>query len=152
MPANLPFVRPDLTVCERCPPCVHAAFQEIDLNPVLVRSDSDERGDVAVFAFRNIQPYLIEVTHLRLHVLHGNHRHRRCSELLTVVQGTLDMYLLCSCGGKHLFCKRMKRSDSVYLPPGTAHALHTLSDVILNSIYTDNDPRLDRERVDLVRL
>jgi mannose-6-phosphate isomerase-like protein (cupin superfamily) len=152
MPANLPFVSPNLMFCERCPPCIHAAFQDIDLNPLLVLCSSDERGDLAVFEFRHTHPYLIEVIHTRPQLVRGNHRHRRCSELLTVLSGALDMYLLCVCPGKHVFRKRMERGDSVYLPPGTAHAFHTLSELALSSIFIDGDPRLDRERVELIYL
>ena len=113
---------------------------------------SDERGDLAAFEFRQLHPYLIEVIHTRPQLVHGNHRHRRCSELLTVLSGALDMYLLCVCPGKHVFRKRMERGESVYLPPGTAHAFHTLSELALSSIFIDGDPRLDRERVELIYL
>lgn len=150
MPDSLPLASPDLVVCERCPPCIHAAFQDADANSLLVRCNSDERGELAVFAFRDKKPCLIEVIHSRPNVIHGNHRHRRCSELLTVVSGEANMYLLCGCPARHLFQRRMKGSDSIYLPPGTAHAFHALSDLVVSSIFIDNDPRLDRERVDLI--
>lgn len=150
MSNNALSVSPNLLVCERCPPCIHAAFQEIELNPLLAACSSDERGEFAVFEFGDMRPCLIEVIHLRPHLIHGNHRHRRCTELLTVLSGALDMYLLCSCSTKHVFRKRMERGDSVHLPPGTAHAFQSLSELIVNSVFIDNDPRLDRERVELI--
>ena len=152
MPESQPFVIPNLIFCERCPPCIHAAFQTIDCNPLLVLCSSDERGDLTAFEFRHMHPYLIEVLHSRPRLVRGNHRHRRCTELLTVLSGALDMYLLCGCPGKHVFCRRMERGDSVYLPPGTAHAFHSLSELAVSSIFIDSDPRLDRERVDLIAL
>lgn len=151
MPASLPLANPDLTFCERCPPCIHAAFQDIDDHPLLACCNSDQRGDLAVFAFRGMTPRLIDVIHSRPHVIHGNHRHPQCSELLTVVSGVANMYLLCGCPARHLFRRRMEGSDSIYLPPGTAHAFHALSDLVVTSIFFGNDPRLDRERVNLIR-
>ena len=150
MSDSMPLVRPDLKCCERCPPCIHAAFQDADANPLLACCNSDEHGELAVFALRDMQPCLIEVIHSRADVIHGNHRHRRCSELLTVVSGVANMYLLCGCPARHVFERRMKGSDSIYLPPGTAHAFHALSDLVVSSIFIGNDPRLDHERVDLI--
>lgn len=150
MPDSLPLVSPDLKLCERCPPCIHAAFQDSEANPLLARCNSDEHGELAVFVFRDTAPCLIEIIHSRPHVIHGNHRHRRSTEMLTVVSGVANMYLLCGCSARHVFERRMKGSDSIYLPPGTAHAFHALSDLVVSSIFIGNDPRLDRERVDLI--
>ena len=55
-----------------------------------------------------------------------------------------------NCRGRHLFCKRMEGGTTVYLPPGTAHALHTLAETEIVSLFTDEDPRFDRERVELI--
>jgi dTDP-4-dehydrorhamnose 3,5-epimerase-like enzyme len=152
MTARPPSLGPSLILSARCAPCIHAAFRQADdmLLPALCASDA--RGEFFALDCTLVQPLLIEVIHSRPHVVRGNHRHRRCSETLTVLNGVLDMYLLCDCPGRHLFCKRMESGASVHLPPGTAHAVHTLAETAITSVFVDGDPRLDRERVELISL
>ena len=150
MPDKSPFISSKLVYCARCPPCIHAAFQDTDLNPFLVLSSSDEHRDLAAFEFRNVEPYRIEVVHCRPHLVNGNHRHQQCTELLNILRGTLDMYLLCQCAGRHVFRRRMQRGDSVCLPPGTAHAFHAQSELEVMSIFIDGDPGMDWEPVELI--
>jgi len=152
MPENRAFVSSDMLFCQQCPPCIHAAFQDIDCNPLLVMCSSDDHRSLAAFDFGNWQPYMMEAVHLRPHLIHGNLRHRRCTELLTVLSGALDMYLLCGCTRRHVFRRRMEASDSVHLPPGTGHAFHALSALAVISIFIDDDPRMDREPVRLIHL
>lgn len=124
----------------------------MDLNPILVSCSSNERGSFAAFEFRDLPPSLIEVIHLRPHQVHANHRHRHCTELLNLVSGELDIYLLCNCSGRHLFRKQMQPGDSVCLPPGTAHAFDAQSALTVISIFIDGDPRMDCEPVELIYL
>lgn len=145
-------INPTLVRDVRCALCIHAAFQKTEDNPLIAIAAADRRGELIAIDCAAVQPTLIEVIQTRPHVVRGNHRHRRCSEVLTVTSGMLDMYLLCDCPGKHLFCKRMERGASVHLPPGTAHAVHTLMETTITSIFIDGDPRLDRERVEMISL
>ena len=147
-----PFLAPNLILGTRCAPCIHAAFSEADDNPLIAIAARDARGEFFALDCTAMQPLLVEVIHSRPHVVRGNHRHRCCSETLTVLSGALDMYLLCGCPGKHLFCKHMDSGASVHLPPGTAHAVHTLAETEIVSVFSDDDPRLDRERVELIYL
>ena len=146
------MINPALTHEVRCAPCVHAAFQSVYDNPLIAIAAVDGRGELLVIAIdcAAVQPSLVEVIQTRPWVVRGNHRHRLCSEVLTVTSGMLDIYLLCDCPGKHMFCKRMESSATVHLPPGTAHAIHTLVETSITSIFTDGDPRMDRERVEMV--
>ena len=145
-------INPAFTRDLRCAPCIHAAFQKTQDNPLIAIAAEDLRGELIAIDCAAVQPTLIEVIQTRPHVVRGNHRHRRCSEVLSVTSGMLDMYLLCDCPGQHLFCKRVERGASVHLPPGTAHAVHTLAETSLTSIFIDGDPRLDRERVEMISL
>lgn len=154
MTAITPFlsVSPNLILATRCAPCIHAAFSEVADNPLIAICARDARGEFCALGCANLLPLLIEVIHSRPHVVRGNHRHRRCTETLTVLSGALDIYLLCDCPGKHLFCRRMESGVSVRLSPGTAHAVHTLAETEIVSVFSDDDPRLDRERVELIYL
>lgn len=150
MAALSPLPSPGLMLSARCPPCIHAAFHDAHDNALLAVSASDARGAFFALDCAAVQPLLIEVIHSRPHVVRGNHRHWRCTETLTVLSGALDIYLLCSCPGRHLFCRRMESGASVDLPPGTAHAVYTLAETEIVSVFADDDPRLDRERVELI--
>lgn len=145
-------INPELTQDMRCAPCIHAAFERVENNPLIAMAAADVRGELIAIDCAAVQPSLIEVIQTRAHVVRGNYRHRRCSEVLTVTSGMLDMYLLCDCPGKHLFCKRMESGASVHLPPGTAHAVYTLVETTITSIFINGDPRLDRERVEMIAL
>ena len=147
-----PLLSAGLILSARCAPCIHAAFHDAHDNLLLAVSASDARGEFFALECAAVRPLLIEVIHSRPHVVRGNHRHRRCTETLTVLGGALDMYLLCSCPGKHVFCKRMESGACVDLPPGTAHAVYTLTETEIVSVFVDDDPRLDRERVELIQL
>ena len=147
-----PFLSSNLILGARCAPCVHAAFSVADDNPWIAISASDASGESFALECADLRSLLIEVIHSRPHVVRGNHRHRRCTETLTVLSGALDIYLLCACPGKHLFCRRMESGASVHLPPGTAHAVYTLDETEIVSVFSDDDPRLDRERVELIYL
>ena len=152
MPERFPPlpINADLVLNVRCAPCIHAAFQQAQDNPLIALAAADARGELIAIDCAIAQPTLIEVIQTRPWVVRGNHRHRRCEEALTVTSGALDIYLLCDCPGKHLFCKRMERGASIHLPAGTAHAIHTLAETGTVSIFTDGDPRLDRERVEII--
>ncbi len=145
-------INPALTLAPRCAPCIHAAFQYVYDNPLFAIAAADGRGELIAIDCAVVQPTLIEVIQTRPHVVRGNHRHRRCSEVLTVNHGLLDIYLLCDCPGKHLFSRRMESGASVHLPPGTAHAIYTVSETAITSVFTDGDPRVDRERVEMIAL
>lgn len=147
-----PSVSPNLMLSARCPPCVHAAFQQGDDNPLLSLCNGDSHGEYLAFDFKTVRPLLVDVTHSRPSVVYGNHRHRCCNEMMTVLSGALDIYLLCACPGRHVFRKRMEAGASVHLPSGTAHAVHTLAETEIISVFTDGDPRLDRERIELIYL
>jgi len=144
-----PSISPNLTLGVRCAPCVHAAFSDAKENPSFTIA-ADARGEFLALDCGVMQAVLVEVMHSRPHVVRGNHRHQHCTEMLTVLSGALDIYLLCTCPGKHLFCKRMESGTTVHLPPGTAHAVHTLAETEIVSAFIDDDPRLDRERVELI--
>jgi hypothetical protein len=152
MTAITPIFSPNVILATLCAPCIHAAFSEVDNNPLIGISASDTRGEFFALGCADLRPQLIEVIHSRPHVVRGNHRHRRCTETLTLLSGALDMYLLCDCAGKHLFRRRMESGASVLLPPDTAHAVHTLAETEIVSVFSDGDPRLDRERVELIYL
>lgn len=146
------YINPDLLPGTHCAPCIHADFQQAHDNPLIAIAASDERGEVIAFDCAVVKPSLVEVIQTRPRVVRGNHLHRRCSEVLTVTSGVLDLYLLCDCPGKHLFCKRMESGDSVHLPPGTAHAVYTLAETTIASVFINGDPRLDRDRVEMIAL
>jgi len=152
MPEGFPplSINPDLALGMRCAPCIHAAFQPAQDNPLLAIAAVDARGEVVAIDIAAIQPTLVEIVQTRPRVVRGNHRHWLCSEILTVISGVLDIYLLCDCPGKHLFCKRMESGTSVHLPPGTAHAVYTLAETTIAAIFMDGDPRLDREWVEMI--
>lgn len=152
MAAIAPFLSPNLILGARCAPCIHAAFSETDDNRLIAIAARDARGEFFALECADLRALLIEVIHSRPHVVRGNHRHWRCTETLTVLSGALDIYLLCACPGKHLFCRRMESGASVHLPPGTAHAVYTLDETEIVSVFSDDDPRLDRERVELIYL
>jgi hypothetical protein len=154
MPEGFPplSINPDLALSLRCAPCIHAAFQQAQDNPLIAIAATDARGELVAIDCAVVQPTLVEIIQTRPGVVRGNHRHWLCSEVLTVVSGLLDIYLLCDCPGKHLFCKRMESGTSVHLPPGTAHAIHTLAETTIASVFIDGDPRLDRERIEMVSL
>jgi len=143
-------INPGLALSMRCAPCIQAAFQPAQDNPLIAIAATDARGELVAIDCAAVQPTLVEIFQTRPGVVRGNHRHWLCSEVLTVVSGVLDIYLLCDCQGKHLFCKRMESGASVHLPPGTAHAIHTLTETAIASVFIDGDPRLDRELVEII--
>ena len=145
-------INPALALDVRCAPCIHAAFEDMQDSRLFAIAAVDERGELIAIDCAAVHPTLIEVIQTRPRVVRGNHRHRRCSEVLTVTHGALDIYLLCDCPGRHLFRKRMEAGASVHLPPGTAHAIQTLAETAITSIFMNGDPRLDRERVEMISL
>ena len=60
---------------------------------------TDSRGRVHGLAFDAMPIRFVEVIHSEPAVIRGNHVHRHCVEILTVVSGDLTVYLSCSCPG-----------------------------------------------------
>jgi hypothetical protein len=44
----------------------------------------------------------------------------------------------------------MDGGASVHIPPGTGHAIHTLTETEIIAVFADADPRQDRERIELI--
>lgn len=145
-----PKCNPELLPVPSQQPCLHAAFQEAVDNTLLAVSAVDIRGEFFALDSANIRPRFIEIIHSRPGVVRGNHLHRRCTETLTVLSGAIDLYLLCDCVGRHLFRRRMNAGVSVQLSPGVGHAVYTLSETEIVSIFADGDPRQDRERIAII--
>lgn len=145
-----PKCNPELLPVSSQQPCLSATFQEAGDNALLAVSAVDIRGEFFALDSANAPPQFIEIIHSRPGVVRGNHLHRRCTETLTVLNGGIDLYLLCGCVGRHLFRRRMNAGASVQLPPGVGHAVHTLTETEIISIFTDGDPRQDRERIALI--
>jgi dTDP-4-dehydrorhamnose 3,5-epimerase-like enzyme len=145
-----PKLSPDLAPAHERPPCLQAAFREAGDNPLLAVSAVDARGEFFALDTAASPPGFVEVIHSRPQVVRGNHLHRRCTETLTVVSGAIELYLLCGCPGRHVFKRRMDGGASVRIPPGTGHAIHTLTETEIIAVFVDADPREDRERIELI--
>jgi dTDP-4-dehydrorhamnose 3,5-epimerase-like enzyme len=140
----------DLKLVDTPTACLKAVFYDPGKNPLFPISAADERGAFYALDYANIRPHLVEIIHSRPHVVRGNHIHEHCTETLTVLSGSLDMYLLCNCPEKHLSKTHMKAGTTVEISPGIAHAVYALEETEITAVFGDGDPREDRERIVLI--
>lgn len=140
------------TLVARQTPCIEAIFHDPSSNPLFPISATDDRGKFYGLDYATIRPHLVEIIHSKPHVVRGNHIHEHCTEIFTVLSGQIEMYLLCRCPKRHLFKNLMHAGMSVRIPPGIAHAIHTLTDNESTAVFGDGDPRNDRERVELISI
>lgn len=131
-------------------PCIRATFHAAGSGSPLAIAASDERGQFHALDYAGAPPQFVEIIRTHPGAVRGNHLHRRCIETLCMLSGAIDLYLLCDCPGRHLFRKRLAAGDSVRIFPGTAHAVHALSENDIVSAFSEGDPRQDRERVVLI--
>jgi dTDP-4-dehydrorhamnose 3,5-epimerase-like enzyme len=134
------------------PLCIQAVFYEQGNNPFLPLHATDDRGTFFGLEYTDTRPFLVEIIHSNPDALRGNHIHRHCTEIFTVLTGNLDMYLLCGCPKKHLYKKTMRDGSTVSIPPGIAHAVYVQTKNESIAIFYDNDPRYDRERMELISI
>ena len=130
--------------------CVRARFHPAGDNPFLPVDAADNRGTLHGLNFDSVRPHLVEIIHSEPDVVRGNHVHQNCTEIFTVLSGDIDMYLSCTCPGRHLLAARMTAGATVVIPPGTAHAMHARTRNESVAVFGDGDPRDDRDRVMLV--
>ncbi len=141
-------INPALALDVRCAPCIHAAFEDMQDSRLFAIAAVDERGELIAIDCAAVHPTLIEVIQTRPRVVRGNHRHRRCSEVLTVTHGALDIYLLCDCPGQASVPQAHGGGASVHLPPAPPMRSTPWPKPRSSRSLSDGDPRLDRERVE----
>jgi len=131
-----------------------ATFYQPGDNPFLPIVAPDSRGTVHGLDFGSGRLYLVEVIHSEPGTIRGNHVHRRCTEIFTVLAGELSLYLPCAGPGaslaEGLLERRVTAGTTVVIPPGVPHTVYarTSSDSI--AVFRDGDPRDDRDRVTLL--
>lgn len=141
---------PSCRIVSTAPNCLRADFYQPGANPYFSVAAADDRGAFYGLEYAAARPFLVEILHTNAGAVRGNHVHRHCTEIFTVLSGDLDMYLLCDCPEKHLYKKRMNAGTTVAIHPGTAHAIHARTPNESVATFGDNDPRDDRERVELI--
>jgi hypothetical protein len=129
--------------------CIPARFYAKDDNPLLPVSATDDRGQFFMFDCVTTPPRIIEVIHTRADAVRGNHVHAGCQETAVVLSGSVSLYLLCTCEEKHLYTHQLDAGSAAVIPPRVAHAMY-FSEQSEIATYFDNDPRSDRERVELI--
>lgn len=149
---DAPTISKNLTLTETLTDCIKVTFYAKGSNPLLPISAADDRGMFYGLDFANIRPYLAEIIHSNRGVIRGNHIHMHCTEALSVLSGEVDIYLLCNCTKKHLFKKRMSEGMTASIGHGIAHAMYTITENESTAVFSDGDPRDDRERVMLISL
>lgn len=142
----------DYKVVRSLPTCIHAIFYSPGNNPFFPISATDERGTFFGLEYTDTRPFLVEILHSKPGVIRGNHIHLHCTEIFTVLSGRLDMYLLCPCPEKHLYKRSMLPGATVKIPSGIAHAIHVQTRNESTAIFHDNDPRQDRDHVELLSI
>jgi mannose-6-phosphate isomerase-like protein (cupin superfamily) len=145
-----PVIAPGLTLVVGQPPCVRATFHRAGENPFFAVDATDDRGTFQGLSFDSVRPHLVEVIHSEPHVVRGNHVHMHCTEIITVLSGDMNIYLSCTCPGRHLLEERMTAGMTVTIAPGTPHALYTTTRNECVAVFGDGDPRDDRDRVVLL--
>lgn len=146
----MPVISTGLTLVTERPSCLTAAFHPPGDNPFCPFAASDDRGTLHGLDLGAARPHLVEVIHSAPGAIRGNHVHRHCTEIFTVVAGTLRMYLLCGCPDRHLWETTMTPGSTLVIPPGTPHALYTDTPNDSIATFADGDPRTDRDRVRLL--
>ncbi|MDB5758523.1 MAG: hypothetical protein JWM30_1812, partial [Burkholderia sp.] len=60
MPKGFPplSINPDLALSLRCAPCIHAAFQQAQDNPLIAIAATDARGELVAIDCAVVQPTL----------------------------------------------------------------------------------------------
>lgn len=135
-----------LTLVDTKPVCIPAIFTKGTFTDA-----EDNRGQAFLFERFDNPATFVEVIHTLQDKIRGNHIHQHCDETLNVVSGKLAIYLLCDCPNRHVFKQIMHRGDTVVTPKGIAHALQAIEDAEIVVLF-DEDPREDRERVQILKL
>lgn len=148
---NTPTIADNLTLVTLPIPCIDATFYSSPHNPLFPVSATDDRGVFYALDCDGLRPQFVEIVHSLPAVVRGNHRHARCTETLSVLSGELELYLLCACPERHLLKTHMDAGSSVQILPGIAHAIFTLDKTEIAAVFSNGDPRQDREIVDLIR-
>ena len=129
-------------------PGTRATFYPPGDNPFLPIVAADGRGAVSGLDFGSERLYLVEVIHSEPGAVRGNHVHRRCTEIFTVLSGDLSVYVP---GDGGLLCEhRLLPGTTVVIPPHLPHAMYTRTGNESIAVFRDGDPRDDRDRVMLL--
>ena len=129
------------------PDCIKAVFTDSQEKSFILAED--ERGKVFLFERFQSPAVFIEVIHTGADKIRGNHVHETCDEVLHVVSGEIELYLLCE-HAKHVFKHVMRKGDAVVTPKGVPHALRSIEESECVVLF-DKDPRNDRARVPILK-
>jgi mannose-6-phosphate isomerase-like protein (cupin superfamily) len=145
-----PVIADDQTLITEQLPCVQATLYQPEDNPFFAVSATDSRGTLYGLDYESVRPHLIEIIHSERNTIRGNHVHRHCTEMFTVMSGEISMFLLCACPSRHLLKKVMVAGMTVRIAAGTPHAIFARTKSESVAAYGDGDPRHDRDRVTLL--
>jgi quercetin dioxygenase-like cupin family protein len=137
-------LEPNFTLTDNQPACVQIEFIKNNFSDT-----EDDRGRALLFEQVNKPATFIEVINTLSGKIRGNHVHQECDEVINVVSGKLDLYLLCDCVDRHVFKHAIAKGDTAIIPKGTPHALQALEETDI-VVSFEKDPRKDRDRVQIL--
>lgn len=137
----------DLELVDLWPDCIKATFTDFRKGNFVI--SEDERGKAFLFERFKSPAVFIEVIRTAPNKIRGNHVHHQCNETLHVVNGAIELYLLCK-HGKHVFRQEMREGDVVITPKGTPHALRSIQESECVVLF-NKDPRNDRTRIPILK-